>query len=169
MKSGHNSPVTSYFLAFPYTYLLNLPLLTNLILCLLFSFNSLGSPCLPENTEHGLNLESSLCPFLSAWETLSQWSSLLSMHLPESLGLNVIFPARTSQTVLGTVNTCPPHLSQATILTVSSTHLHSHYYISYNILLREAMSYRLCLLSVFLCRNIPSKRTEDFSPYFFKL
>ena len=29
------------------------------------------------------------------------------------------------------------------------------------------MSYRLCFLSVFLCCNIPSKRTEDFfSPYF---
>ena len=43
---------------------------------------------------------------------------------PESLGLNVIFPVRTSQTVLCTVN-MPPNRSQATILTLSSAHLYS--------------------------------------------
>ena len=135
MKSGHNSLVASYFIAFPYTYLLNLPLLTNLILCLLFSFNSLGSPCLPENTEHGLNLESSWCLISLLGKPSPSGPRHFLCTFLESLGLNVIFPVRTSQTVLDTVNTPPPHLSQATILTVSSTHLYSHYYINYNILL----------------------------------
>lgn len=52
---------------------------------------------------------------LSAWNTFSHCSSLPSVLLsqpPESLGLNVIFPVRLSQTVLLTVNTPQPCLRE---------------------------------------------------------
>lgn len=161
-KSGHNSQWLP-ILIFPYMHLLNLPLYTNLILCLLFSFSSLGFPCLPEHTEHGLDLESLWCPSLCLENLLpvDLTTFYATFSTPESLGLNVIFPVRTSQTVLCTV--MPPYRSQATILTLSSAHL-------YSIISAITFYYvRQCpidyVYSVFLCCNIPSKEQDIFSTF----
>ena len=123
MKSGHNSPVASYFLSSavrifsisPYLSIWFYVCCSPLIHWGLLAYQSILSMDLTWGPYDApsLCLENLLPVVLTTFYA--------TFSTPESLGLNAIFPVRTSQTVLCTVNV-PPNLFQTTTLTLFSAH-----------------------------------------------
>lgn len=100
------------FFAFPVECRLNLSPFINPAITFTTLRISLGSPCLPEHTEHELNLEHFWWPFSLPGTLFPTIPLYLQCYFLYSLCFNVIFPVRSTQTLPLTVKTPQPCLRQ---------------------------------------------------------